>query len=72
MSKIDTISSDHPVRRLYEQILIAWNQRDATAMAAYFQEDGNLVGYEGSQADSRAGIAISSIAVSLACLKDLS
>ena len=56
MSKIDTISSDHPVRRLYEQILIAWNQRDATAMAAYFQEDGNLVGYDGSQADARAGI----------------
>jgi uncharacterized protein (TIGR02246 family) len=56
MSNIDTISSDHPVRRLYEQILIAWNQRDATAMAAYFQEGGNLVGYDGSQADSRAGI----------------
>jgi uncharacterized protein (TIGR02246 family) len=56
MSNIDTISSDHPVRRLYEQILIAWNQRDATAMAACFEEDGNLVGYDGSQADSRASI----------------
>ena len=56
MSRTDTISSDYPIRRLYEQILIAWNQRDAPAMAAYFEEDGNLVGYDGSQADSRAAI----------------
>ena len=56
MSSTDTISSDHPIRRLYEQILIAWNQRDATAMAAYFEEDGNLVGFDGTQADSRADI----------------
>ena len=56
MSSTDTISPDHPIHRLYEQILIAWNQRDAAAMAAYFEEDGNLVGYDGSQADSRADI----------------
>ena len=56
MSSTETISSDHPIGRLYEQILIAWNQRDATAMAAYFEEDGNLVGYDGSQADSRQAI----------------
>jgi uncharacterized protein (TIGR02246 family) len=56
MSDTYTISSDHPIGRLYEQILIAWNQRDATAMAACFEEDGNLVGYDGSQADSRAMI----------------
>jgi uncharacterized protein (TIGR02246 family) len=56
MSSTDTISSDDPIGRLYEEILIAWNQRDATAMAASFEEDGNLVGYDGSQADSRATI----------------
>lgn len=56
MSSPDTASSDHPIRRLYEQILIAWNQQDAPAMAAQFEEDGNLVGYDGSQADSRAAI----------------
>jgi uncharacterized protein (TIGR02246 family) len=54
MSSTDTTSSDHPIRRLYEQILIAWNQQDAPAMAAQFEEDGNLVGYDGSQADPRA------------------
>src|SRR5919202_5670664 len=56
MSSTDTILSNHPIGRLYEQILIAWNQRDAPAMAAYFEEDGNLVGYDGSQADSRSTI----------------
>jgi uncharacterized protein (TIGR02246 family) len=56
MSSTGTISSDHPIRRLYEQILIAWNQQDAPAMAAPFEEDGNLVGFDGSQADSRAAI----------------
>jgi uncharacterized protein (TIGR02246 family) len=56
MARTDTISSDHPIRRLYEQILIAWNQRDAVAMAAHFEKDGNLVGYDGTQAGSRAAI----------------
>ncbi len=56
MSSTDTASSGHPIRRLYEQILIAWNQQDAPAMAVHFEEDGNLVGYDGSQPDSRAAI----------------
>jgi len=56
MSSTDTTSSEHSIRRLYEQILIAWNQQDAAAMAARFEEDGNLVGFDGSQADSRQAI----------------
>jgi uncharacterized protein (TIGR02246 family) len=56
LSSTDTIAPDHPIRRIYEHILIAWNQQDAAAMAARFEEDGNLVGFDGSQADSRAAI----------------
>jgi uncharacterized protein (TIGR02246 family) len=56
MSSTDTMAYDHPIRRLYEHILIAWNQQDAAAMAARFEEDGNIVGFDGSQADSRAAI----------------
>ena len=56
MSSTDTMSSDHPIRLLYEQILIAWNQQDAAAMAAPFEGDANLVGFDGSQADSRTAI----------------
>ena len=44
------------IRQLYEQILRAWNQRDAAAMAACFEDDGNIVGFDGSQADSRSAI----------------
>jgi uncharacterized protein (TIGR02246 family) len=56
MSSTHIVSPDHPIRRLYEQILIAWNHQDAPAMAATFEEDGNLVGFDGTQADSRADI----------------
>ena len=56
MSSTDATSSDHSIRRLYEQILTAWNHQDAPAMAAQFEEEGNLVGYDGSQADSRQAI----------------
>jgi uncharacterized protein (TIGR02246 family) len=56
LSSTDTIAPDHPIRRIYEHILIAWNQQDAAAMAARFEEDGNLIGFDGSQADSRAAI----------------
>jgi len=56
LSSTDAIAPDRPIRRIYEHILIAWNQQDAAAMAARFEEDGNLVGFDGSQADSRAAI----------------
>ena len=44
------------IRELFEQILIAWNRRDAAAMAAGFREDGNLIGFDGSQVDSSPAI----------------
>lgn len=44
------------IKRLYEQILTGWNQQDVTAMAAPFAEDAILVGFDGSQIVSRAGI----------------
>jgi uncharacterized protein (TIGR02246 family) len=56
MSSFDTPSPDQPIRYLYEQILLAWNQRDAAATAAQSEEDGNLVGFDGSRLDSRRAI----------------
>jgi uncharacterized protein (TIGR02246 family) len=47
---------DPRVRELYEHILRAWNRRDAAGMAARFEDDGNVVGFDGSQADSRPAI----------------
>jgi uncharacterized protein (TIGR02246 family) len=41
---------------LYRAIIAAWNARDATRMASLFAEDGNLVGFDGSQVDTRRAI----------------
>jgi uncharacterized protein (TIGR02246 family) len=38
------------VRGLYEQLLSAWNNRDAKEFAAQFAADGTMVGFDGSQA----------------------
>lgn len=37
------------VRALYEELLDAWNRRDAQGYAALFAPDGALVGFDGSQ-----------------------
>jgi uncharacterized protein (TIGR02246 family) len=34
---------------LYQNLINAWNQRDAAAFAALFAEDGAIVGFDGSQ-----------------------
>ncbi len=38
------------VEDLYFNFLHAWNERNSRAMADYFTEDGEMVGYDGSQA----------------------
>jgi uncharacterized protein (TIGR02246 family) len=45
--------TDHPIRQLYERLLVAWNQRDAAAMASVLSADGVVVGFDGSQSSSR-------------------
>ena len=37
------------VRALYQQLLEGWNKRIADEMAAPFAEDGELIGFDGSQ-----------------------
>lgn len=46
-----------PVEALYRDLLAAWNDRDADAFADLFTTDGSLVGFDGSQVESRAAIA---------------
>lgn len=36
------------VRGLYEELLTAWNERDAARMAACFDEEGVAIGFDGS------------------------
>jgi uncharacterized protein (TIGR02246 family) len=44
------------VRELYQQLLEAWNQRDTQAFAALYEENGNQIGFDGSQINGRAEI----------------
>jgi uncharacterized protein (TIGR02246 family) len=45
------------VRALYQQLIEGWNSRSADAMSAPFTEDGELIGFDGSQLTGRAEIA---------------
>jgi uncharacterized protein (TIGR02246 family) len=44
------------INALYQQLLGAWNKRNARDFAALFAEDGNVVGFDGSPVDGRAAI----------------
>ncbi|MBN3527379.1 SgcJ/EcaC family oxidoreductase [Paenibacillus apiarius] len=42
-------SVPNEVRALYQQLIEAWNNRSARAMAELFAEEGELIGFDGSQ-----------------------
>jgi uncharacterized protein (TIGR02246 family) len=42
---------------VFQQLLEAWNSRRAADFAALFADDGNAVGFDGSQLDGRTGIS---------------
>ena len=44
------------IEALYGQLLEAWNRQDAKSYAALFSDDGNMVGFDGSQVDGREAI----------------
>jgi uncharacterized protein (TIGR02246 family) len=49
--------SEPEIRKLYSRLLEGWNRRDGEAFAAPFAEDGEVIGFDGSQVSGRAGIA---------------
>jgi len=44
------------VRTLYAILLNSWNKRNATDFAALFEENGNQIGFDGSQVNGRVEI----------------
>ena len=50
------LSREGEISALYQQLLDAWNKRDARAFAALFAENGSSVGFDGSQMNGRAEI----------------
>jgi uncharacterized protein (TIGR02246 family) len=52
-----SLSTDETeVRALYQQLLKGWNERSADDMAEPFAEDGELIGFDGTQIFGRAEI----------------
>ena len=49
-------SDEEQVRRLYAELIEGWNARDASRMALLFADDGNVIGFDGSQMDGRSEI----------------
>jgi uncharacterized protein (TIGR02246 family) len=53
----DQSADEQAVRDLYRDLLERWNHRDAQGMARLFSEDGDSIGFDGSQMSGRAEIA---------------
>lgn len=51
------LSDEQAIRSLYQQLLACWNQQNADGFAALYAEDGNIIGFDGSQMNGRGEIA---------------
>ncbi len=56
ISKDSTTDSASQVRSLYQAFLDGWNNHNASEIANLFAEDGNVVGFDGSQMNGREEI----------------
>jgi uncharacterized protein (TIGR02246 family) len=54
---MDADRHDDEVVGLYESLLSAWNRRDGDGMAVTFADDGEMIGFDGSQVTGRSEIA---------------
>ena len=52
----DQTQAESQVHELYRDLLDAWNKRDAQVFAALYAEDGNQIGFDGSQMNGQAEI----------------
>jgi uncharacterized protein (TIGR02246 family) len=48
------VTDEKEVGLLYQELLKQWNKRRASEMTDLFAEDGNLVGFDGSQINGRS------------------
>jgi uncharacterized protein (TIGR02246 family) len=47
----------HDTEGLYRRLLDAWNRQDGDAMASCFDAEGEMIGFDGSQAQGPSEIA---------------
>jgi uncharacterized protein (TIGR02246 family) len=53
----DNHSDENQIRALYQAWLDRWDKRDAVQMADLVAEDGNIIGFDGSQMNGRSEVA---------------
>lgn len=57
-TKTDERTTDsEAVRALYQELLSAWNERNAAAFARLFDQDGHVIGFDGSPMSGPTQIA---------------
>ncbi|MFD2170448.1 SgcJ/EcaC family oxidoreductase [Tumebacillus lipolyticus] len=56
-SEREHTAEEYEVTALYQRLIESWNKRDADAMSATFAEDGEQIGFDGSQLVGRPTIA---------------
>ena len=44
------------IQKLHEELLTSWNAQDANRMSTLFQENGNIIGFDGSQLNGQISI----------------
>lgn len=44
---------DASIESIYQRLINSWNQTDSKAFADMFAKDGNIIGFDGSQANGR-------------------
>jgi uncharacterized protein (TIGR02246 family) len=49
-------NKESEIHTLYQRLLDSWNNRDAAAYAELFADDGNIIGFDGSQANGKEEI----------------
>jgi uncharacterized protein (TIGR02246 family) len=52
-----SVDGETAVRMLYRRLLDGWNARNADAFAALFVDDGDVIGFDGSQMAGQSEIA---------------
>jgi len=53
---VEAILVESDIRSLYQELLDAWNRRDAHAFAQLCAEDANVIGFDGSEHNGQAEI----------------
>jgi uncharacterized protein (TIGR02246 family) len=49
-------ANDNQVEQLYNNLINSWNEKNATEFAGCFSENGNSIGFDGSQANGKSEI----------------